>query len=203
MYADIHRGNRITRIHAFASKARGLQDDARTQGGAKHPGAAAKFNLGDIVRSALACESGETTIQQHDTSLLRPHSLGLRVQGTKGLWMDLNQSVPIEGRSKPHEWEAFKSYQDRYDHLMWKRYEGVAAGAGHGGMDFFVIHAFVEALKADAPMPIDIYDAVAWSAITPLSEKSIPQNFQTLDFPDFTGGLWKTHKPIFGFDERY
>ncbi|MCU7374814.1 Gfo/Idh/MocA family oxidoreductase [Paucibacter sp. O1-1] len=203
MYANIHRGNRFTRINAFASKARGLQDYVQTQGGAKHPNAAVRFKLGDIVTTTLACENGETMILQHDTSLPRPYSLGFRVQGTKGLWMDLNQSIHIEGRSKPHEWEAFKSYQDRYDHPLWKKYEGAAAGAGHGGMDFFVIHAFVEALKADAPMPIDIYDAVAWSAITPLSEQSIAQNFQTLDFPDFSGGLWRTRKPIFGFDARY
>ncbi len=32
---------------------------------------------------------------------------------------------------------------------------------------------FCQALKAKAPMPIDIYDALAWSAITPLSEQSI------------------------------
>ena len=42
-------------------------------------------------------------------------------------------------------------------------------------MDFFVVNAFVEALKARAPMPIDIYDAVAWSAITPLSEQSVAE----------------------------
>jgi hypothetical protein len=78
-----------------------------------------------------------------------------------------------------------------------------AEGAGHGGMDFFVIHAFIEALKARAPMPIDIYDAVTWSAITPLSEQSIAQGFQTLDFPDFTRRAWNTRKPIFAFDDRY
>lgn len=69
-------------------------------------------------------------------------------------------------------------------------------------MDWFVINAFVEALKADAPMPIDIYDAVAWSAITPLSEQSIAEH-RTLEFPDFTDGKWKDRKPIFGFDDRY
>lgn len=70
-------------------------------------------------------------------------------------------------------------------------------------MDWFVIHAFVEALKAKAPMPIDIYDAVTWSAITPLSEQSIANGFQTLEFPDFTAGAWKTRKPIFAFDGKY
>ena len=52
-------------------------------------------------------------------------------------------------------------------------------------------------------MPIDIYDAVTWSAITPLSEQSIAAGYQTLDFPDFTGGLWQSRKPIFAFDARY
>ena len=63
--------------------------------------------------------------------------------------------------------------------------------------------AFIEALKADAPMPIDIYDAVTWSAITPLSEQSIASGYQTLAFPDFTDGQWRARKPIFAFDDRY
>jgi hypothetical protein len=70
-------------------------------------------------------------------------------------------------------------------------------------MDFFVIHAFVEALKAKAAMPLDIYDAVSWSAITPLSEQSIAEGNRTVDFPDFTRGAWRERKPIFGFDGVY
>ena len=35
-------------------------------------------------------------------------------------------------------------------------------------------------------MSIDIFDAVAWSAITPLSEQSVAEGFKTLPFPDFT-----------------
>jgi hypothetical protein len=161
------------------------------------------FKLGDVVTTTLACENGETIILQHDTSLPRPYSMGFRVQGTKGLWMDVNQSIHIEGRSPPHKWEDFKAYQDQYEHPLWKQHADTAASAGHGGMDWFVIHAFVEALKARAPMPIDIYDAITWSAITPLSEQSIANSFQTLEFPDFTAGLWKQRKPIFAFDGTY
>ena len=204
MYTNINRGNRFTRINAFASKARGLHDYIVKQpGGAQHANAKVKFKLGDVVTTTLACENGETIILQHDTSLPRPYSLGFRVQGTDGLWMDLNNSIHIEGVSKPHQWDDFKAYQDKYDHPVWRKYAAQAEGAGHGGMDFFVIHAFVEALKANAPMPIDIYDAVTWSAITPLSEQSIAANFQTLDFPDFTGGQWKSRKPIFALDGKY
>lgn len=198
MYTNINRGNRFTRINAFATKARGLHDYITKQpGGAQHPSAKTEFRLGDVVTTTLACENGETILLQHDTSLPRPYSLGFRVQGTDGLWMDVNHSIHIEGKSKPHQWEDFQAYQDKYDHPLWRKYASRAEGAGHGGMDFFVIHAFIEALKAEAPMPIDIYDAVTWSAITPLSEQSIAQNFQTLDFPDFTNGQWRTRKPIF------
>jgi hypothetical protein len=204
MYTGINRGNRFTHINAFASKARGLHAyTVAKSGGSTHPSTKANFKLGDVVTTTLACANGETILLQHDTSLPRPYSMGFRVQGTKGLWMDLNESIHIEGRSPPHEWEQFKTYQDEFEHPLWKMHAETAAGAGHGGMDWFVIHAFVEALKARAPMPIDIFDAVTWSAITPLSEESIANNFQTLEFPDFTNGAWQQRKPIFAFDGRY
>ena len=204
MYTGINRGNRFTHLNSFASKARGLHEyTVARSGGTTHPSTQVKFKLGDIVTTTLACENGETIILQHDTSLPRPYSLGFRVQGTRGLWMDLNQSIHVEGRSPAHKWEPFQAYQDEFDHPLWRKYAEDAAGAGHGGMDYFVIHAFVESLKAQAPMPIDIYDAVAWSAITPLSEQSIAEGFRTLQFPDFTKGLWKSRKPIFALDAKY
>jgi len=203
MYTNINRGNRFTRINAFASKAAGLHEYVVKQGGKDHPNASTRFQLGDIVTTTLACDNGETIILQHDTSLPRPYSLGFRVQGTRGLWMDVNRGIHVEGISKPHEWDDAQAWFAKYDHPLWRKYGEQAAGAGHGGMDFFVIHAFIEALKENAPMPIDIYDAITWSAITPLSEQSIALSSQTLDFPDFTGGKWRTRKPIFAFDDRY
>jgi len=125
------------------------------------------------------------------------------VQGTDGLWMDVNKSIHVEGRSEAHKWDDAQKYYDQYDHPLWKKYADKAAGAGHGGMDWFVLHAFIEAVKAGDPMPIDIYDAVAWSAITPLSEQSIAEDFKTLEFPDFTEGKWKDRKPIFVINDRY
>jgi hypothetical protein len=32
-----------------------------------------------------------------------------------------------------------------------------------------------------------------WSAITPLSELSVAERSQSIPFPDFTGGSWKTN----------
>ena len=205
MYTNIHRGNRFTHINAFSTKARGLHDYIvkHPKGGPEHPNAKVVFKLGDVVTTTLRCENGETILLQHDTSLPRPYSLGFRVQGTDGLWMDVNKSIHVEGKSAPHKWDDAQKYYDEYDHPLWKKYADKAAGAGHGGMDWFVVHAFVEALKAGDPMPIDIFDAVAWSAITPLSEQSIAEGYKTLDFPDFTEGRWQDRKPIFAFNDRY
>jgi len=203
-WLDIHRGNRFTRLTSHASKARGLHDYVVKQGGAGHPNAKVGFALGDIVTTQIACENGETVLLTHDTSLPRPYSLGFRVQGTGGIWMDLNQSIYLEGRSaEAHRWEPAQAWLDRYDHPLWKAHGERAAGGGHGGMDYFVVRAFVEALRAGEPMPIDVFDAVAWSAITPLSEQSIAEDNRTLEFPDFTEGGWKDRERIFALDDRY
>ena len=53
-----------------------------------------------------------------------------------------------------------------------KEFENQASGSGHGGMDFFILRAFIETLKGGDPV-IDVYDAVSMSVICPLSEKSI------------------------------
>ena len=204
MMTNINRGNRFVRLTSFASKARGLHNYVVAQGGENHPNASVRFALGDVVTTMIACENGETIQLCHDTSLPRPYSLGFRVQGTKGLWMDVNKSIYIEGVSpQPHRCQHADEKLASNDHPLWARYADRAVGSGHGGMDWFVLHAFIEALKANAPMPIDIYDAVTWSAITPLSEQSIAEGNKTLDFPDFTRGQWRERSPIFALDNTY
>jgi hypothetical protein len=50
---------------------------------------------------------------------------------------------------------------------------------------------------------MDVYDAAAWSAITPLSEESIRKSNAAIDFPDFTRGQWKNRKPLFALTDEY
>ena len=70
-------------------------------------------------------------------------------------------------------------------------------------MDFFVLNAFVESAKQNIAPPLDVYDAAAWSAITPLSELSIENNGEPQNFPDFTRGLWVTRKPYDWIKDTY
>ena len=203
-YININRGNRFITLNAFASKARGLHNYIVEKGGENHPNAKVKFKLGDVVTTQIGCANGETVLLQLDTNLPRPYSLGFRVQGTNGLWMDVNNGIYIEGKSaKPHAWDDAKAWLDKYDHPLWARWSKETADAGHGGMDFFVIHALVESIKRKTPTPMDVYDAAAWSAITPLSESSIELGNQTVEFPDFTGGQWMYRKPTFALNDAY
>lgn len=204
MMANINRGNRFTELVSYSSKARGLHDYVVKTGGENHPNANIGFKLGDVVTTMIKCANEETILLQHDTNLPRPYSLGFRVQGTKGIWMDVNKSMYIEGQSKQaHRWDDAQAWLDKYDHPLWKKYGSDAAGAGHGGMDWFVLHAFVEAIKRKTNTPQDVYDAVAWSAITPLSETSIRLGGETVDFPDFTQGQWMYRKNTFALDDSY
>ena len=202
-YININRGNRLTTLTSTASKARGLHDYIVKNGGESHPNAKVNFKLGDVITTVLKTSNEESIIISHDTNLPRPYSLGFRVQGTKGLWMDVNKSIYVEGKSPSHRWESQEQYMQEYDHELWKRYEKDATGAGHGGMDFFLINSFIESAKQNVAPPFDVYDAATWLAITPLSEQSIAAGSAPQAIPDFTRGRWMHRKSNFAFGDLY
>ncbi|UCF21013.1 MAG: Gfo/Idh/MocA family oxidoreductase [Gemmatimonadota bacterium] len=203
-FLDINYGNRFVSLTSTATKTRGLHNYIVEHGGEDHPNAKVEFALGDIVTTVIRTSNGETVIVSHDTNLPRPYSLNFRLQGTKGLWMVDNRSVYIEGVSpESHRWEPFDKYQEEYDHPLWKRYAGESEGAGHGGMDFFVMHAFIESVKRRVPPPIDVYDAATWSVISALSERSISMGSAPMEFPDFTRGRWVTRRSSFAMGDEF
>lgn len=201
---DINYGNRFVSLTSTATKTRGLHDYIVEHGGADHPNAEIRFALGDIVTTVIRTSREETIVVSHDTNLPRPYSLNFRVQGTRGLWMVDNRSIYLEGTSpEPHRWEPFDTYQEEYDHPLWRRYSEESEGAGHGGMDFFVMHAFIESIKRGVSPPIDVYDAAAWSVISPLSEQSIASGNAPIRFPDFTRGRWLTRRSTFAMTDEF
>lgn len=209
---DINKGNRMTKLSSVSSKARGLHKYIveHPKGGEQHPNAKVKFKCGDLVNTQIQCANGETILLTHDTSLQRPYNLGFRVQGTEGLWQDFGSGEPNEGfiyfekqMKHSHHWENTVDLLSEHDHPLWKKYGTHAEGAGHGGMDFFVDHAFIECIKRGVEFPLDVYDLASWYSITPLSEKSILEGGQVQSIPDFTRGKWKTKKQIFALGDDY
>ena len=200
-YANINCGNRFTNLVSFSSKARGLATYVEEMAPG-NPNAKIKYKNGDVTTTLINCANGETVLLSHDVHLPRPYSLGFRVQGTEGLWMDVNKSIYINKKSKQDDvWDDEKEWLDKYDHPLWKKYAKEAEGAGHGGMDFFVFNGFIQAVKAKKQTPIDVYDSVTMSVIAPLSTESLKEGNKTMAFPDFTGGKWQSRKNMFALDD--
>ena len=195
---NINRGNRFISLASFSSKARGIHEWAVANLGPDHRASTTEYLQGDVVTTILKCARGETVVLTHDTTLPRPYSRGLRVQGTKGIFLEDNYSVYLEGRSpKLDAWDSFKDYIDEFDHPLWKKSDVANFHEGHGGMDYLILRAFIEPLQANLKeLPIDVYDVATWMAVTPLSEASIAQGGQPVAFPDFTNGLWTNREPV-------
>jgi hypothetical protein len=203
--ADINRGNRFLSLTSNATKAIGLNKYIVDNGGENHPNAKLKWKQGDIITSTIETSNGETIIVTHNVNTPHPYSLGFKVQGVQGL-ADFDyhtQRIHIEGTTKGHGWEAMDAWFEKYDHPLWKKYGEGATEAGHGGIDFFVMNAFIESAKQNIAPPMDVYDAAAWSAVTPLSELSIENNGAPQDFPDFTRGMWVKRKPYNWMKDTY
>jgi len=199
---NINRGNRLLHLTSTATQTRGLHNYIVEKGGINHPNTKVDFKCGDIVTTVIKCAQGQTIVLSHDTNNPRPYSLNFRVQGTQGIWQKDARSIYIQGISKEeHRWDSEEEYFTKFDHPIWRRFENQAAGSGHGGMDFFILRAFIETLKGAEPV-IDVYDAVSMSVVSPLSEKSIRLGSAAVKIPDFTRGKWKKNKPIFGLSDN-
>jgi len=197
-WMDINRGNRFRTISSTATKSRRLHSKIVERGGHNAPKADVEFKQGDMVTSTITTANGESIIVTFSTTLPQVHDGDYRCQGTKGIWQVGNNSIYIEGVSPEQDsWESFDKYQKKYQSALWKNEAQNAEGATHGGIDYFVRKAFVESIKKNVSPPIDVYDAAAWSAISPLSEESVSLGGEPVEFPDFTDGKWMTNKHIF------
>ena len=193
---NINRGNRMLTLTATASKARGLHEWIKNHRGEEYDLFNRQFTMGDVITTVIKCAHGETITLTHDTSLPRPYSRGNRIEGTKGIWMEDKYAVYLEGVSpKADVWDSLNNYYEKYEHPLWKWYRTEGVKGGHGGMDYLVLRAYVEAVKAGTQTPIDVYDTAAWMAVTCLSEDSVAMGSMPVAIPDFTNGKWFQREP--------
>lgn len=200
---NITRGNQFSYLMSMASPSVSLHQYIIDKN-KNHPNASVKFKCGDIVTTLIKCSNGEMIKMTHDTSSPRPYSLGFRVQGTQGIWTEDAKGIYFQKEAgTPHEYDPFDKYLEKYDHPYWTKHGKTAEGSGHGGMDYFLIHDFVDCVRFKKPFFMDMYDAAMWTALSPLSEKSIAENSKPVLIPDFTRGKWKKRKPLFGFQDDF
>jgi hypothetical protein len=175
----------MTPAHGFHEYA------ARRFGAATAPARINTWN-GDNTLTMIRTESGAVVYLRFDNASPRPHRMGFyTLQGTKASFDDL-AGIYIDYQSKT--WEPCSEYYARFDHPYWLRNSDKARNASHSGGDYFTVQHFFRSIR-DRRMPgIDVYDAVTWSALTPLSAMSIAQSSAPQPFPDYTRGKWKTRK---------
>jgi len=93
--------------------------------------------------------------------------------------------------------EEYQEYENKYTHALVKKVGEMAKQVGgHGGMDFLMNWRTIDCLRNGLPLDIDVYDAVLWSSIAPLTEWSVANGSKPIDVPDFTSGSWKTNQPV-------
>jgi predicted dehydrogenase len=201
-YLDIHRGDRFDYLVSVSSAEASLSAYVKAKFPEGDPKRAEKYICGDVNTSLIKTQNGRTILLQHDVVNPRPYSRLNSIQGTKGAFADYPPRIFFDG-SKQEDWQKLDEYRDQYEHPLWKKTGDLARKmGGHGGMDYVMNYRLMDCLKRGLVPDINVYDAAAWSAPTPLSEASVAQNGAPQKFPDFTRGNWSEHSESLGFAQQ-
>jgi Oxidoreductase family, NAD-binding Rossmann fold len=200
-YLSINRGDRFDYLSSMSSPARVREIFAKEHFPADSIRRKQKFICGDINTTIVKTVKGRTVMIQWDEQLPRPYSRLNLIQGTKGVWGGFPDRVVIEGVTKTTEdWTEgadLNTFYEKYDHPLWKRVgEEAKLRGGHGGMDWVMLWRAIDCLRNGVALDQDVYDAAAWSVISPLSEWSVANRGQSVDVPDFTRGKWANSEPL-------
>ena len=202
MILGINRGNRMLSVSSVCSKSVGMKDYVRQHKDLRPTLGNAEFAQADIVKSFITTERGELIELTLDTCLPRFYSRGFTVRGTKGLYQEDGDMVYLDKKqyhknewNQKKFWGRAKKFERKYSHPLWQDTTKEMLDAGHGGMDWHVIRAWIVSVKNGTLPPIDVYDAAAWMSITPLSEISLQNGGAAVEIPDFTCGKYKNRKP--------
>jgi hypothetical protein len=191
-YMDIHRGDRFDYMVSVSSAEASLSAYVKSKFPDGDPKRAEKYICGDMNTSIIRTVKGRTILLQHDVVNPRPYSRLNMIQGTKGLFADYPPRLFVDGQ-KDEDWQKIDEFKEKYEHPLWKdNGEMARKTGGHGGMDYIMNYRLMDCLKRGLQPDIDVYDAAAWSAPTPLSETSVAQNGASQKFPDFTRDKWNT-----------
>lgn len=153
---------------------------------------------GNMNTTNIVTRRGRTIMIQHDVSSPNVYSRIHKIVGTKGT--ALKYPLPPRISDGGEEWlkeEEMKKLEEKYQPAIVKKVGELAKEVGgHGGMDFLMDWRTIDCLRNGLPFDQDVYDAALWSAVSPLSELSVANRSASVKIPDFTGGSWKTNKPV-------
>lgn len=202
-YMNLARGeDNFGRITSFSSPAKGRAAYAQKSTKLTSPKfKELDFKGGDLNTSIIKTALGRTIMVQWDETTPRPYSRHNTIWGVNGVLAGFPNRISVEGiTSNYHKWAEGKEWEAiaaKYEHPLYLRMGELAKKmGGHGGMDFLMLYRIIECLRQGEPMDQNVYEGCFWSAVGPLSEKSVEEDGSSQVFPDFTRGDWKTTKPL-------
>lgn len=189
------------RIVSFSSPALGRAAYAEKNLPPEHHWNETDFSCGDISTSIIKTKRGRTILVQWDETSPRPYDRRNLIQGTEGTLAGFPTRVAGAGQNDGSAWvvgeEAMEPLRRRYDHPLWHRLgEKAEQTDSRGGMNYLLFARIVDCLHRGDPLDQNVYEGAFWSAVAPLSEKSVSEGGTPQLFPDFTRGDWKTTPPL-------
>ncbi|TXG39778.1 Gfo/Idh/MocA family protein [Seonamhaeicola maritimus] len=205
-YMNLARGeDNFNSLVSFSTPALGRKDYASKNFDKNHKWNALDYKGGDLNTSIIKTNLGRTIMIQWDETSPRPYSRHNLIQGTKGALAGFPTRIALEGgvegvSENHHSWvqgDALASIYEKYEHPLYKRLGAISKKmGGHGGMDFMMLYRIIECLRNGKPLDQNVYEGCFWSAVSPLSERSVNQGGSPQSFPDFTRGKWKSTNPL-------
>ena len=191
LYMDVNRGDRFDFLVSMSTEEFGLSEWREAHEPKESPRWREQYVNGDLNRSLIRTAKGRVILLEHDVTSPRPYSRINSVQGTKGIFEDYPPRIYFDSPQPNHRWTAIDEYRAEHEHPLWRTLGDKARSGGHGGMDYVMAWRLVQCMREGLPPDMDVYDAAAWSAPGPLSERSVANRGRSVDFPDFTRGKWR------------
>ena len=196
---NINRGDKMSHLVSMSTNDFLMADMAREKA-EKDPffnEFVGKSFRGNMNTTLIHTEKGKTVMIQHDVTTPRPYSRIHLVSGTKGIARKYPSPERIAfGHGWVKEAELKELYAKYTPEIIKHVGEMAKKIGGHGGMDFIMDWRLIDCLRNGLPLDQDVYDGALWSAVAPLSERSVAKKSRSVDVPDFTRGSWKTNKPV-------
>lgn len=183
-------GDRFKRLITFGSRQAALPDYVKHRFGKDHPYSAEKyFSRSDETYTIIETDKGIIIELFYDIYSNRPPSkAGCSLQGTKGsyisgrydeeegiIWLD---SLGQKGNRKYVPLSSLKKIS-----INGKNKQIEQLGKYYA--EYMMLNEFIDAVIKNCQPEINVFDAVVWSSIIPLSKQSIINDNIPVEFPAF------------------
>ena len=205
------------RLVSFSTPSVGRAAYAKKHFPADHRWNRLEYACGDMNSALIRTKLGRTLLVQWDETSPAPYDRKNLIRGTEGTLAGFPLRIAGERLSPPpistpgqpelphregwRQWytgaEAEQAIYAQYEHPLYKRLGELAQK--HGGdhaRDFIMLSRVVECLHRGEAMDQNVYEGALWSAVGPLSEKSVHEDGAPQVFPDFTRGEWVSTPPL-------